>query len=267
MKMNLSEAELAAMTPTDFRHMVRRGEWTERSELACRGYAQANVTILPKDYAYEFLVFCSRNPRPCPIIDITEIGDPHPKLVAPEADLRTDLVGYKVFKDGELVAKPIDISDYWRDDLVGFLLGDSYSFDCLLMAANVEYRSVGAFITNIQCVPAGRFRGRMVVTCRHFKGAYNAVRAIQITSRCLAVHGPPVHIGDPAAIGIKDICHPDFSPRPNLTPPQPDEITMFWGCGITPEMTVKQAKPPLMIIQGDTDLLVTDLLTEELANL
>ncbi len=264
MKVNPSEAELAAMTPTDFRHMVRRGEWTGKTGMACRGYAQANVTILPKDYAYEFLVFCTRNPRPCPVIDITEIGDPHPKLVAPEADLRTDLVGYKVFKDGELVSEPTDISDYWRDDLVGFLLGCSCSFDWLLKAANVEYRSLGAFNTNIQCVPAGRFRGTMVVTCRHFKSAHDAVRAIQITTRCLAVHGPPVHIGDSAAIGIKDICHPDFGPRHSVAPPQPDEISLYWGCGITPEMTAKQAKPPLMIIQGDIDLLVTDRLTEEL---
>ncbi len=262
--MNLSEAELAAMTPTDFRHMVRRGELTEPTQMACRGYAQANITILPRDYAYEFLVFCSRNPLPCPVIDVTEIGDPHPKLVTPEADLRTDLASYKVFKDGELVAEPTDVSDYWRDDLVGFLLGCSNSFAWLLMAANVESRYAGAFITNIQCVPAGRFKGPMVVSCRLFKDTHDAVRAIQITSRCLAFHGPPVHIGDPATIGIKDICHADFGPRPNFAPPQPDEIALFWGSGETPEMTAKEAKLPLMITQGDVDLLVTDRLTEEL---
>jgi len=263
--MNLSEDELADMTPRDFRHMVRRGEWTGRTGGACRGYAQANVTILPKDYAYEFLLFCTRNPRPYPVIDVTEIGDPHPKLVAPEADLRTDLTRYKVFQNGELVAEPTDISDYWRDDLVGFLLGCSASFDWLLMAANLKFRLVGGFITNIQCVPAGRFRGPMLVTCRLFKGAHDAARAIQITSRCLAVHGPPVHIGDPAAIGIKDLSHADLGALPNFAPQQPDEIALYWGCGAT-RMIAKEAKPPLMITQGDVEVLVTDRLTEELAN-
>ncbi len=261
--MKLTEAERANMTPAEFRHVVRQGEWTGGSEMACRGYAQANVAIVPRDYAYDFLVFCNRNPRPCPVIDITEVGDPHPRLMAPEADLRTDLTRYKVFKDGELVDEPTDISQYWRDDLVGFLLGCSLSFDWLLRAANIKFRYAGAFISNIQCEPAGRFSGAMVVSCRLFKGAHDAVRAIQITTRCLAVHGPPVHIGDPAVIGIKDICRVDFG-TPNVVPQQPGEIAMFWGSGETPEMTVKKAKLPLMISQGDIDLLVTDRLTEEL---
>ena len=260
----LSEAERANMTPTEFRRLARRGEWTGGSMMACRGYAQANVTILPKEYAYDFLVFCNRNPRPCPVIDVTEVGDPHPRLMAPEADLRTDLTRYKVFKDGELVDEPTDISQYWRDDLVGFLLGDSNSFDWLLVAANVKFRFPGAFITNIQCEPAGYFSGPMVTTCRLFKSAYDAIRAVQITTRCLAVHGPPVHVGDPAVIGVKDISHADFDARPDIAPQQPEEIAMFWGCGITPEMTLKKAKLPLMISQGDVDLLITDRLTEEL---
>ena len=223
------------------------------------------MVIVPKDYAYDFLVFCNRNPSPCPIIDVTEVGDPHPRLMAPEADLRSDLTRYKVFKDGEVVDEPTDISQYWRDDLVGFLIGCSSSFDWLLLAANVEFRLVGAFITNIQCVPAGCFSGLMVVSCRLFKGAYNAVRAIQITSRYLAVHGPPVHMGDPAAIGINDFCHADFDTRPNTVPQQPGEIALCWGCGSTPEMVLEEAKLPLAITQGDIALLVTDCLTEELA--
>ncbi len=262
--MKLTEAETTNMTPTEFRHVVRRCEWTRGSAIACRGYAQANVAIVPKDYAYDFLVFCNRNPRPCPVLDVTEVGDPHPRLMAPEADLRTDLTRYKVFKDGELVDEPTDVSQYWRDDLVGFLLGCSCSFEWLLRAANVEFRTMGAFITNIQCEPAGRFKGPMVTSGRLFKGAYDAIRAIQITTRCLAVHGPPVHVGDPAAIGIKDISHADFDAHPGAAPQQPGEIAMFWGCGITPEMTAKKAKLPLMITQGDIDLLMTDRLTEEL---
>jgi len=262
--MKLNEAETTNMTPAEFRRIVRRGEWTGGSIMACRGYAQANVTIVPKEYAYDFLVFCNRNPRPCPVLDVTEVGDPHPRLMAPEADLRTDLTKYKVFKDGKLVDEPIDVSQYWRDDLVGFLLGCSCSFEWLLRAGNVEFRTMGVFITNIQCEPAGCFSGPMVVSGRIFKSAYDAIRAIQITTRCLAVHGPPVHVGDPAIIGIKDISHADFDPHPGAAPQQPGEIAMFWGCGITPEMTVKKAKLPLMITQGDIDLLMTDRLTEEL---
>jgi len=261
--MAISEDELLSMKPRDFRHMVRRGELKSWVRNACRGYAWANVTIVPKEYAYEFLLFCNRNPRPCPVLDVTEPGDPHPRLMAPEADLRTDLTKYKVFQDGKLIAEPTDIMDYWQDDLVGFVIGCSRSFYSLWEAANVKYRPAGAFITNIQCLPAGRFRGSMVVSCRWFK-VHDALRAIQITSRCLATHGPPVHIGDPTAIGIKDLRHADFCPPPNAEPQKPDEVALYWGCGITPEMTVKGAKLPLMITQGDTDLLVTDRLTEEL---
>ena len=264
--MNISEAELAAMTPREFRHMVRRNEWTEGSFLACRGYAQANVIILPKDYAYEFLLFCNRNPRPCPIIDVTEIGNPHPPL-SPEADLRTDSRKYKVWKDGELVDEPTDIIGYWRDDLVGFLLGCSSSFHWLFKAANIRFRFLGAFITNIQCIPAGRFRGPLVVTCCLFKSGYDAVRATQITSRLIAVHGPPIHIGDPATIGIKDLCHADFGAPPDVIPPQPGEVALYWGCGQTPEVIIREIKPSLAITPQDLDLLIIDPLTEELANL
>ncbi len=259
----MNEIELANMKPAEFRHAVRKGEWTGGSIMACRGYVQSNVTIVPKEYAYEFLLYCNRNPRPCPVIDVTDIGDPHPKF-SPEADLRTDLTRYKVFKNGELVDEPTDITDYWRDDLVGFLLGCSYSFDWLLQAAKVKYRLVGAFITNIQCTPAGRFEGPMVASCRLFESAHDAIRATQVTTRCPAVHGPPVHVGDPAVIGVQDITHADFDVRPNTIPQQPGEVVMFWGCGITPEMTAKKANLPLMITQGDIDLLVTDWVTEEL---
>ena len=259
MNMKFSETDLAAMTPTEFRGNIRKGKWRGGTVImACRNYVQANLTIVPKEYAYDFLVFCNRNPRPCPVIDITEIGNPHPKI-APEADLRTDLTGYRVFKNGDLVDKPTDITEYWRDDLVGFLLGCSCSFDWLLREADVKYRIVGAFITNIQCAPAGRFRGPMVVSSRIFQSSYDAIRAIQITSHYPDLHGAPVHVGNPSAIGIKNICDPDFA-GDNLMPPNPEEVIMFWGCGFTPELTVKEARLPLMITQGEVDLFITDQL-------
>ena len=265
-KMIIKESDLAEMTPDDFRHVVRRGEWRGSSIAACRGYVQANVTILPKDYAHEFLLYCNRNPRPLPVIDVTEAGNPHP-ILAPEGDLRTDIGKYKVFKNGELIAEPTDVLKFWQDDLVAFLIGCSFSFVSLFQGANITFRYLGAYASNIKCVPAGRFKGNMVVNCYLFKNSHDAVRAIQITSRNLAVHGPPVHIGDPTRIGIKDLCRADFGAIPNVTPPQPDEIALYWGCGITPEVAIREVKPPLAITQGDSELFVTDWLSEELANL
>ncbi|GAI18747.1 unnamed protein product, partial [marine sediment metagenome] len=260
-----SKEELAAMSPKEFRGIVRRGEWGERSEGACRNYVVSNLAIVPKDYAFEFLLFCNRNPRPCPVIDVTEPGDPHPKLVAPEADLRTDLPKYRVFKDGQVIDEPIDITNYWRDDLVAFLLGCSHSFDWALRAANIHYRKIGAHTTTIPCLPAGRFHGPMQVSCRLVK-SYDASRAVQISSRYPFAHGAPVHIGDPAAIGIKDLYKPD-RPKPlkkPITPLEPDEVAMFWGCGVTPQIVAVEAKVSFMITHFPGHMFITDRLLEEL---
>jgi len=252
-KEGFSESELAAMSPKDFRSLVRRGEWTDKTLPACRGYAQANLAIVPKDYAFEFLVFCHRNPRPFPVVDVTEPGDPHPKLVAPEADLRTDLPKYRVFQDGALIDEPTDISNYWREDLVAFVMPAGRSFDWSLRAANIQYRVTGWYVSSIQCVPAGRFHGPMAVTHRLFKTSYDAVRAVQITSRHLSMHGPPIHIGDPAIIGIS-------APAPQ----EPGEISMCWGCGVAKPVAL-ESKVPFMITHCPSYLFVTDRLSEELA--
>ncbi len=262
---SFSSSELEAMSPQEFRSIVRRGEYTGSNITACRGYAMANMAIVPKDYAFEFLLFCQRNPLPCPVIDVTEPGDPHPKLMAPDADLRTDLPRYRIFQDGKLIGEPTDITKYWRDDLVAFLLGCSCSFDWSLKAANIQYRLTGDYASNIQCVPAGRLHGPVVVSCRLVKNGHDAIRTIQVSSRHLAVHGPPVHIGDPSLIGIKDLNHPDaFSVGP-IAPQQPDEIAMFWGCGVTPQTVALESKVPFMISHCPGYMFITDKLTEELA--
>jgi len=253
------------MTPGEFRGIVRRGEYTGPTVEVCRGYAMANLAIVPKEYAFDFLLFCNRNPRPCPVLDVTDQGSPHPPLLAPEADLRTDLPKYRVYRDGQLIAEPTDVTDYWRDDLVAFLLGCSGSFDWILQAANIRYRVIGVYTTNIRCHPAGLFHGPMVVTCRLIKGAHDAVRAIQISSRHLMMHGPPVHIGDPAAIGIKDIYQPEAFFHKPIAPQAPDEIAMFWGCGVTPQAVAIEAKLPFMITHCPTHMFITDRLSEELA--
>lgn len=259
--------ELEKMAPTDFRRKVRRGEWTGPTSGICSGYAQANLAIVPKEFAFDFLLFCFRNSQPCPVIDITEPGDPHPKLLAPEADLRTDLPRYRVFKGGELIDEPTDITRYWRDDLVGFLLGCSYSFEWALKGADIQFRLLGAFTSNIQCSPVGCFKGPMAVTLRLIKGTADTVRAIQISSRMPAVHGAPVHIGNPEIIGIKDIYNADLFPHPDVEPQAPNEIPVFWGCGITPQLVALKAKLPLMMTHRGGHMFVTDRPVESLAAL
>jgi len=268
----LSAAEKAALAPREYRLMVRRGEWPidEGSEYCCQGYSQHAVIIVPQDYAFEFLTFCDRNPRGCYVSDICDAGSPHPMLLAPEGDVRTDLNRYRVYKDGEVVDEPRDVMKYWRDDLVSFLLPCSYGFEWALRKYNVKFRYMGCFTTNLSAIPAGRFRTEhMIVTCRLFKTNRDAVRAIQITSRLPVSHGSPVCIGDPARIGIKDIYHPDvWSPLPRgveHAPQEPNEVALSWICALTPENAIKAAKPPLAIMQYPAMLFVSDHLTEEFA--
>lgn len=265
-KRSFNEDELSAMNPAEFRNIVRREEYVGITGMACRGYIQTNLVVIPKKEAFEFLLFCNRNSLPCPVIDVTEPGDPYPKLVAPEADVRTDLPRYRVYKNGEIVDEPYNIKNYWNDDLVAFLIGGSYSFDWSLRAANVKFRMTGAYITNIECFPAGRFHGPMVVSGRLFDTSHDAVRAIQTSSRHLDVHGPPIHIGDPEAIGIKDMNCPDWASTVKPPAPRkPHEIPMFWGCGITPQTVALQSRIPFMITHWPSHVLVTDRLAEELS--
>lgn len=264
-KLVYNEEELLAMNPKKFRIIVRRGEWTEPDINVCRGYVMANLAVVPKDYAFEFLLFCIRNPQPCGLIDVTEPGDPHPRLVAPEADLCTDLPRYRVFKNGKVIDEPTDIINYWRDDLVAFLIGCSISFDWALQAARIKYRITGVFKSTIRCVSSGRFHGPMVVSCRFVKNGHDAIRAVQISSRMRATHGPPIHIGNPSAIGIKDVYHSEFHPFLQVAPQEPDEIAMFWGCGVTPQMVALESKVPFMITHYAGHMFITDKLSEELA--
>lgn len=261
-----ADAEMLEMTPKEYRSMVRAGKWTGPTVNVCRGYAVQDVVIVPKEYAYDFLLFCHRNPRTCPVNDITEVGAPHPSLLAPDADLRTDLPRYRVYKDGQVVDEPIDIKKYWRDDLVGFLLGCSDSFNWALKAANVHFQDLGVFTTNIPCVPVGPFHGNMAVSCRLFKTAHDAVRAVQITSRHLLHHGAPIHIGAPSVIGIKDLSQPDLIAAVDEPITEPEEssegeIALFWPCGATHRVVASEAKLPLMIVDYPESMLMTDKLS------
>jgi len=272
-----TDSELAAMSPAEMRAIIRRGEWTKADELACLGYWKANLAVVPEDYAYEFFLFCQRNPQACAAAAATEPGDPCPRQLAADADLRTDLPRYRVFKDGQLIDEPTDVLKYWRDDLVAFLIGAIPNTTLAFQKANVRYRLVGGYTSNIPCVPAGRFHGNMAVTCSIFKASDDAIRAIQISSRYQDGHGPPVHIGDPTIIGIKDLAHPDISTLidvKNLQHPEmlsrgfdleAGEIPMFWGAGVTPQLVAMAAKVPFMITHSPAHLFISDKSCEDFA--
>jgi uncharacterized protein YcsI (UPF0317 family) len=243
------------------RQACRNGDQTGPTPGLALGYVQANLVIVPRDLAFDFLLFCQRNPKPCPLLDVTEPGSAEPRFVAPGADLRTDLPRYCVYENGELVAEPTDLSAYWRDDLVAFLLGCSFTFESALLGAGVPVRhvecgcNVSMYRTNLACRPAGVFHGPMVVSMRPLTPA-QAVTATRVCSRFPRAHGAPVHFGDPEAIGIRDIARPDFGDPVEI---RPGEVPVFWACGVTPQAVAVQAKPPLLITHKPGHMFVTDL--------
>jgi uncharacterized protein YcsI (UPF0317 family) len=260
-----SAADSAAMNSKEFRGIVRKGEWEGACHGACSGYVASGLAVVPREYAYDFLRFCNFNPRACYVLDVTEPGDPHPRLVAPDADLRTDLPGYRVFKDGKVIAEPRDAKEYWRDDLVAFILGCSGTTSYALRKANVKWLDRGIFQTNIALTSAGPFHGNMVCGCRSFTSSKDAVRAVQISSRLIVSHGPPVQIGNPDMIGIQNLLKPDY-PLPYPVPPlEPGELPIFWGCSVTPQNVALQSKIPYMITQKQGCLFWTDKLVDESA--
>ncbi|NLJ33497.1 MAG: putative hydro-lyase [Firmicutes bacterium] len=257
------------MSLTELRQATRRGDFTSPTPGLAPGYAQANLAIFPQKYAFDFLLFSMRNPKPCPILDVTEPGSPVPRLAAPEADLRTDLPKYRIWERGELVDEVTDITPHWREDLVAFLLGCSFTFEAALLGAGIpirhieENRNVPMYITNIQCTPAGKFHGPVVVSMRPIPPA-QVVRAVQVTSRYPAVHGAPIHVGDPSQIGIADINKPDLGEAVTINP---GEVPVFWACGCTPQAVAMEAKPDFMITHAPGHMFITDLKNEELAAL
>lgn len=247
-------------TGSDVRHACRKETWTGPTAGLAPGYAQANLVILPREWAFDFLLFCQRNPRPCPLIAVTEAGCWHP-AVAPDADLRTDLPRYRVWRDGQLVEEPNSVSHLWRDDLVSFLIGCSFTFEAALLEAGVPVRhielgrNVPMYRTNIPCVSAGRFSGPMVVSMRPLRPA-DAIRSVEISGRFAASHGTPVHIGFPEQIGIADLNRPDYG---DSVPVHADELPVFWACGVTPQAALLEAKPPFAITHSPGCMFLTDL--------
>jgi len=257
--------DVTAMDPKAFWQMVRRGEWRQPTIEPCAAYQKAGICIIPTGYAVEFMTYCHRNPQILPIIDITDVGSPHPNI-SPEADLRTDLPKYNVFREGEFVEEVTDIKSLWSDDLVGFLLGCGVPLDTVLREHGVDFTSPHALhISNIPTKPAGRFSGPMAVAPRLFKNSRDIVRAIQISSRMPFAHGTPVHIGDPGAIGIENIYKGAIKSVPEPLTPSPLALTpVWWGCGCTLELAAKDVKMPLMITQSPAHMFITDVRPQEL---
>jgi uncharacterized protein YcsI (UPF0317 family) len=254
-------------TALEVRQAARSGALTGQTSGLAPGFAQANLVVLPQEFAADFLLFCQRNPKPCPLLDVTAAGDPVPRRAAPNADLRSDVPRYRIWRDGRLVDEPTDISGHWRDDFVSFVIGCSFTFEAALLRAGVPVRhielgrNVSMYQTNRPCAPAGIFHGPLVVSMRPMKPA-DAIRAVQITSRYPAVHGAPVHLGFPEQLGIADLSRPDFG---DPVPIGADELPVFWACGVTPQAAVMAARPPLVITHSPGCMFVTDLRDEELA--
>ena len=228
---------------------------------------QGNLVILPADAAGDFLRYCTANPKPCPVLAVGEPGDPTLPGLGEDIDVRTDVPRYRIWRDGTLKDEPTDIADLWRDDLVTFVLGCSFTFEWALMAAglNVRHvalgRNVPMYRTAIETVCAGPFGGALVVTMRPYRPA-DAIRAIQITSRFPGVHGAPVHFGDAAEIGIADLARPSFGDAPDV---YPGEVPVFWACGVTPQVALEAARLPFAITHSPGAMLITDRMNEALS--
>ena len=257
----------ATSSGRDVRLAARAGRLDSHTSGLATTHVQGNLVILPRDVADEFMRYCQRNPKPCPVLAVSEPGDPRLPSLGADLDIRSDVPRYRVWRDGVIVDEPGDISSLWRDDLVSFVLGCSFSFEQALIEDGIRLRhveqgvNVAMFRTSIATTPAGRFSGPMVVTMRPMKAA-DAIRATQITSRFPNVHGAPVHIGDPKLIGIADLSKPDYGDAVEV---RADELPVFWACGVTPQAALAQARPPFAITHAPGAMLITDLLNHQLA--
>ncbi|MBA4116958.1 MAG: putative hydro-lyase [Rubrobacter sp.] len=251
---------MRGMDAREVRARIRAGEYAGPTAGLAAGFAQANLVVLPEEYAFDFLKFCVRNPKPCPVLEVTEAGSPKPMVTASGADLRTDVPKYRVYEHGELVEEPQDILHLWREDFVGFLTGCSFTFEAALLAAGLRIahveqgRNVPMYVTNRECVPSGPFAGPMVVSMRPFK-AWELPLVVSASGRYPSMHGAPVHIGDPETLGIRDLAEPEFGEPVEI---EEGQLPVFWACGVTPQAVAMKAKPPLVITHSPGHMFISD---------
>lgn len=255
-------------SPKEVRRLVGEGKIATQTSGMCDGFAQANLCILPQKYAYDFLLFCQRNQKSCPLLEVSDTGSRYLRISAFGADIAKEVPKYRVWKNGVLKEECEDVSKYWREDLVTFVIGCSFSFESLLIENGIDVRNISEnhnvpmYLTNIDTVPAGIFGGKMVVSMRPIPPD-QIVRAVTITSRVPKVHGAPVHIGSPELIGIKDINKPDFGEMSTI---RAMEVPVFWACGVTPQSVVMNSKPDFCITHAPGHMLITDIRESELQN-
>lgn len=254
--MNYSE-----MSPRDVRALIREKKITGPTAGMSAGYAQANLVVLPADLAYDFLLFAQRNPKSCPLLEVSDKGSRALHSIAQDTDIAKDLPKYRIYRNGELDGEYTDVEQFWREDLVSFLIGCSFSFESALLEAGVPVRhieegcNVPMYKTNIACTPAGVFHGNMVVSMRPLP--YDQiVKATMITGDMPRVHGAPIHIGNPEAIGIHDLQHPDFGDMVTIND---GEVPVFWPCGVTPQNVIMDSKPPFVITHAPGHMFITDV--------
>ena len=251
--------------PNDIRLACRSGTFQSQTSGHCNGYVQCNLCILPKEYAFDFLLFCQRNPKPCPLIEVLEEG----QYCYNDIDIRTDLPKYRVYRDGILTDEVFDISDLWQNDFVTFLIGCSFSFEDAMIRTGIPIRhlegssklTVPMYNTNISCKSAGLFSGNMVVSMRPMTSS-QSIHAVEVTSRYPRVHGSPIHIGNPSQIGISDINKPDYGDAVII---HENEVPVFWSCGVTPQAIVLNSKPKLCITHAPGHMLVTNIKNDSLS--
>jgi uncharacterized protein YcsI (UPF0317 family) len=263
----MSAATSNLFPPQAIRQQCRKGRWAKPTSGLAPGFAQANMVILDRRLAFDFLLFCQRNPKPCPVLEVLEPGEKEPLRTAPGADITTDLPLYRIWKKEKLDQEVKDIRSWFSQDLVTFLLGCSFSFEEALIQAGVpvrnieENKNVSMYVTNRSCDPAGPFKAPLVVTMRPIPEAL-VPRAVQITSRYASVHGAPIHIGSPRALGIRDLSRPDFGDPVTINP---RETPVFWACGVTSTLAALSVKADLCITHAPGHMFITDVPNESLA--
>lgn len=258
--------DYSRMEPSKVREYIREGKITGPTAGMCRGYAQANLVILPKKLAYDFLLFTQRNPQSCPVLEVTDTGSRTLTKLADGADIATDFPKYRIYEKGVMTGEYEEVSNFWQDDFVGFLIGCSFSFEGELLDVDIPVRhmeegvNVPMFNTNIPSESAGIFHGNMVVSMRPIP--YNqVVKAVKVTAGMPRVHGAPVQIGAPERIGIGDIMHPDYGDAVLV---KEDEVPVFWPCGVTPQNAIMNTKPDFVITHAPGHMFITDIKNNEL---
>ncbi|MEX0606293.1 MAG: putative hydro-lyase [Marinobacter sp.] len=265
--MSFTNQLTAQSTPQNVRQAARQGVMSGPTSGLANGYVQVNLVILPESQASGFLRFCQANPKPCPLLGVSEPGARHCDALASDLDIAKDVPAYRIYRNGKMSETVPDVADIWRDDLVTFAIGCSFTFEHALIQAGLrvrhidEARNVPMFKTSVPLTSAGGFGGNLVVSMRPFSAA-DAIRAIQITTRYPQVHGSPVHFGSPSLIGISDLQSPDYGDSVSI---KEHEVPVFWACGVTPQQVLIDARVEFAITHSPGHMLVTDIPDSTLA--